>query len=122
MPTLHHLQPGKNLCEVADIVLVNEPTVRSGLKSLVEFDYEGLMLCEGRGRKLRRPPIEEENFKAEIDRQHDEKNGGRIVAEDIQNLLFSKFDCNDSISGVYTLLDRLNIVWIGGGKSTSLVG
>lgn len=114
LPTLHHLQPGKSLCEVADIVLVNEPTVRYGLKSLVQFDYGGLMVREGRRRKLRLPPIEEENFKAEINQQHDEKNGGRIVAEDIQNLLFSKFDCNDSISGVYPLLDRLNIVWISG--------
>ena len=33
LPTLHHLQPGNSLCEVADIVLVNEPTIRSGLKS-----------------------------------------------------------------------------------------
>ena len=72
------------------------------------------MVREGRRRKLRLPPIEEENFKAEINQQHDEKNGGRIVAEDIQNLLFSKFDCNDSISGVQPLLDRLNIVWISG--------
>ena len=71
---------------------------------------EILWCVTGRRRKLRLPPIEEENFKAEINQQHDEKNGGRIVAEDIQNLLSSKFDCNDSISGVYTLLDRLNIV------------
>lgn len=68
------------------------------------------MVREGRRHKLRLPSIEEENFKAEINQQHGEKNGGRIVAEDIQNLLASKLDCNDSISGVYTLLDCLNIV------------
>ena len=54
------------------------------------------MVREGRRHKLRLPSIEEENFKAEINQQHDEKNGGRIVAEDIQNLLASKLDCNDS--------------------------
>ena len=68
------------------------------------------MVHEGRRHKLRLPSIEEENFKAEINQPHGEKNGGRIVAEDIQNLLASKLDCNDSISGVYTLLDCLNIV------------
>ena len=72
------------------------------------------MVREGRRHKLRLPPIEEENFKAEINQQQGEKNGGRIVAEDIQNLLASKFDCNNSISGVYPLLDHLNIVWILG--------
>ena len=71
---------------------------------------EILWCVTGRRRKLRLPPIEEENFKAEINQQPGEKNGGRIVAEDIQNLLASKLDCNDSILGVYTLLDRLNIV------------
>jgi transposase len=99
---------------VADIVLVDERTVRSWLKSFVEFDYEGLIEREGRGRRPRLPPESEEIFKDEIDRLHDEKNGGRVLAEDIQRLLFEKFDCNYSISGVYTLLDRLNIVWISG--------
>ena len=68
------------------------------------------MVREGRSHNLRLPSIEDENFKAEINQQHGEKNGGRIVAEDIQNLLAAKLDCNDSISGVYLLLDCLTIV------------
>ena len=114
LQALHHLQQGRKLCEVADIVLVDERTVRSWLKLFVEFDYEGLIEREGRGRKPRLPPTEEENFKDEIDRLHEEKNGGRVIAEEIQKLLLDRFDCNYSISGVYTLLDRLNIVWISG--------
>tara|TARA_Y100000310_G_scaffold335936_1_gene419204 strand:- start:39 stop:1097 length:1059 start_codon:yes stop_codon:yes gene_type:complete len=114
LQALHHLQQGKKLCEVAKIVLADERTVRSWLRSFVEFDYEGLIEREGRGRKPRLPPEEEENFKDEIDRLHEDKNGGRIIAEDIQKLLSEKFDCNYSTSGVYTLLDRLNVVWISG--------
>ena len=40
--------------------------------------------------------------------------GGRITAKNIKQLLTDKFDGNYSDSGVYSLLDRLNIVWISG--------
>ena len=40
--------------------------------------------------------------------------GGRITAKNIKQLLTDKFDCNYSDSVVYSLLDRLNIVWISG--------
>lgn len=114
LQALHHLQQGKKICEVANIVLVDERTVRTWLERFVDFDYEGLIEREGRGRKPRLPPTEEENFKSEIDRLQEEKSGGRITVFDIQTLLVDKFDCNYSTSGVYTLLDRLNIVWISG--------
>ena len=40
--------------------------------------------------------------------------GGRITAKNIKPLLTDKFDCNYSASGVYSRLDRLNMVWISG--------
>lgn len=47
-----------------------------------------------------------------LDKLQEERNGGRVTVDDIQELLSDKFDCNYSRQGVYTLLDRLNIVWI----------
>ncbi len=111
---LHHLQSGKQLNEVADIVLYDEKAIRRWIRSFVEFDYEGLIEREGRGQKPRLPSDEEEFFKVELDILQESKNGGRITVDDIQQLLVTKFDCNYSRSGVYTLLDRLNIVWITG--------
>jgi hypothetical protein len=43
-----------------------------------------------------------------------EKGGGRIIAEDIQELLANQYNCCYTLSGVYTLSARLNIVWISG--------
>lgn len=111
---LHHLQSGKLLKEVADMLISDERSVRSWIRAFIEFDYEGLIEKEGRGRKPRLPPEEEESFKYAIDALQGSKNGGRITAYDIQELLIARFDCNYSISGVYCLLDRLNIVWISG--------
>ena len=81
---------------------------------MVEFDSEGLIEREGRGRKPRFPPEKEEDFKIELDKMQISFKSGRITAKNIKPLLTDKFDCNVSDSGVYSLLDQLNIVWISG--------
>lgn len=109
---LHHLQSGSLLKDVADIVLYDEKKIWRWIRLFVDFDYEGLIEKEGRGNKPRLPSEKEESFKIELDILHDKKNGGRITIDDIQEILIEKFDCKYSRSGVYILLDRLNIVWI----------
>ncbi len=111
---LHHLQMGKTLTDVADIVLAEHKTIRTWLILFVVFNYEGLIEKTGRGKRPRLLSHLEEKFKEELDHLHDSKNGGRITAFDIQGLLLKKFNCSYSLSGVYALLDRLNIVWISG--------
>lgn len=111
---LHHLQNGRSLQDTADIVLYDAQAVRSWIRRFVEFDYEGLIEKSGRGRKPRLSSEQEENFKDALDGLHNNKGGGRITVADIKNLLADQFDCNYSHSGIYTLLDRLNIVWISG--------
>ena len=111
---LHHLQHGKNIQETADIVLYHRQSVKSWLESFVLFDYEGLIDREGRGRKPRLPLEEEEKFKSRLDEIQDKREGGSMGVKEIRKLLSDEFDCCYSRSGVYALLDRLNIVWISG--------
>ena len=114
LQALHHLQSGKFLKDVAEIVLYDEKAVREWTRRFVAFDYEGLIDRKGRGLKPRLPKDQEENFKDELDLLHQEKNGGRVTVDDIQEMLLDKFNCNYSRQGVYTLFDRINIVWITG--------
>lgn len=111
---LHHLQSGIQLKDVSEIILYDEKAIRKWIRSFVDFDYEGLLEKQGRGTRPRLAKDKEEDFCEELDKLHEEKNGGRVTVADIQELLCTKFDCNYSRSGVYTLLDRLNIVWISG--------
>lgn len=111
---LHHLQTGKNLKDVADVILYDERTIKNWLHLFVEFDYEGLIERAGRGRIPRLPVELEQDFKNELIKAYDLKSGGRIIGKEIQDLLANKFDCCYSLPGVYALLDRLNIVWISG--------
>jgi len=69
---------------------------------------------EGRGRRPRLPPEDEESFCQSLDHLHASRKGVRVTAHDINALLCDRFDCNYSLSGVYALLDRLNLVWISG--------
>jgi transposase len=111
---LHHLQSGKLLKDVVELTLYDECAIRRWIRAFVDFDYEGLIEKPGRGSKPRLAPNDEDSFKKYLDELQESKNGGRITCIDIQKLLFEKFDCNYTTSGVYTLLDRLNIVWISG--------
>ncbi len=111
---LHHLQTGRSLTDVADIILAEHKTIRTWINLFVIFDYEGLMEKSGRGKRPRLLSHLEEQFKEELDQLQESKKGGRITAVDIQKLLLKKFNCSYSLSGVYALLDRLNIVWISG--------
>lgn len=111
---LHHLQSGKLLKDVADAILYDEKAIREWIRRFVQYDYEGLIERSGRGQRPRLLPSEEEKFKDDLDALYDKKTNGRVTIKDIQKLLLEKYDCNYSEKGIYTLLDRINIVWITG--------
>ena len=112
LQALHHFQSGKTIQDVADIVLADVKTVRRWIQRFVDYDYEGLLEEEGRGRKPRLPPEKEEEFKEVLDSEQEKLKGGSLNAQRIQKILLEKFDCSYSISGVYALLDRIGVVWI----------
>ncbi len=114
LQALHHLQNGKIIKEVSEMTLYEERCVRHWLQMFVLFDYEGLIEKCGRGRKPRLETTKENIFKEQVDELQESKQGGRITVYDIQELLADEFNCCYSRSGVYALLDRLNIVWISG--------
>jgi transposase len=108
------LQEGRSTSEVAAIVRYNSKTIKTWLDMFVEFDYEGLIDKNGRGRKPRLSKEDEELFIQRLDEIQESKEGGRITIHEIKELLVEEFDSCYSRSGVYALLDRLNIVWISG--------
>jgi transposase len=109
---LHHLQAGKTIQEVSKILLYDRRSIRHWLHMFALFDYEGLIDKKGRGRKPRLCKIYEDSFRERLDDIQESKKGGRITVYDIQQLLADEFNCCYSRSGVYALLDRLNVVWI----------
>ena len=64
----HHFQFALSPAEVSKMLLAQEKTLPSWVDALVEFDDEGLIEREGRGRKPRCPPDKEQYFKIELDK------------------------------------------------------
>ena len=70
---LHHLQTGRSLTDVADIVLAEHKAIRTWINLFVIFDYEDLIEKLGRGKRPRLLSHLEEQFKEELDQLQESK-------------------------------------------------
>ena len=109
---LYHIQTGKTFSEVARMLLVGHKTVSEWLVRHISEGMAGLTDKPGRGRKPKLSAEEELNFKKAVIRQIDEREGGRLKGTEIVAILKERFGADYTLSGVYDLLKRLNIVWI----------
>jgi hypothetical protein len=55
---------------------------------------------------------QKEGFRQAIEQLQDSRGGGRVLGEDIRQLLFEQFAVAYSLNGVYDLLKRLDMAWI----------
>lgn len=111
---LQHLKEGKSKIAVGKILKRARRTISEWCKKFIDSGIEGLV---NQPRSGRNPNLLKENQKAflkELDKLQSEKGGGRIVGEDIKQMLQERFNVDYHVNSVYRLLDRLNIVWITG--------
>lgn len=109
-----HLQEGKTFMEIGEILKVDRHTVAEWLK---KFESEGIRgMCDKKrtGRNTILPRSEEENFKKEVIKLQDDREGGQVGGEDIRQMLKEVFNAEYTLSGVYDLLKRVGMVWITG--------
>jgi len=109
---LHHIQSGKTFTEVARMLLVGHKTVSEWLVRFISEGIAGLTDKPGRGRKPKLSAEEVLNLKKTVLRQIEEREGGRLKGTEIVKILKERFGADYTLSGVYDLLKRLNIVWI----------
>lgn len=109
-----HLQKGKTVKEVAEIVQQSRVALHAWLNWLSEEGgLEHLIgFVKGRGRKSKVSFIDEEKIRVSIEELKGERQGGRITAKDIQRMLKNKWGVHYELSSIYVLLKRLNVVWI----------
>ena len=109
---VHFYLKEKNKKEVSEIVLVDEHTVAAWIKRYEDFGIEGIYDEQRSGRKPNLTASEELEFKSELDLLEAKKSGGRLIGEDIQGLIKSKFNVDYTLNGVYALMHRLGYSWI----------
>lgn len=105
-------QEGYAVKYVAEMINKNVKTVRAWIELYEEGGLDALfMIKKGRGRKTKAkedPAV----IKEQILELCAAKKGGRVVAEEIRQMINKKYDSNYSLPGIYHLLHRLNLSWI----------
>jgi Transposase and inactivated derivatives len=109
---LVHLAEGKRPGEVAGMLTVHEKTVMKWLRRLARGGVAGLQEQPGWGAKRRLPSSEEGAFKVAVLEAQASRRGGRITGYEIRQLLAERFGVYYSLSGVYTLLERIGLAWV----------
>ena len=111
---MFHLQQGKKMKEVSEIVQQSRVSIHkwlcwlneeSGIEHLVGF-------VRGRGRHSKLSFVGSQDIISEIERLQADRDGGRVTGKDIQAMIQDNWGVSYTLSSVYTLLKRLNIVWI----------
>ncbi|RLA18499.1 MAG: transcriptional regulator [Gammaproteobacteria bacterium] len=107
-----HLQEGREYHEVATFLCIKVGTVKLWLRKFKADGLNGLQESPRSGAKRKLDPSQETIFKEAVVSLQEKREGGRITGHDIQQLLKEQFKVKCSLSSVYNMLSRLNLVWI----------
>ena len=109
---LHLIQKGKTYKEAASSLNVAVSTIQTWVNKFRKFGPGGLKEKTGTGRKPILPRCKEEELKKLIIKKQKNRTGGRLILEDIRNLIAKHFKVKYSISGLGHMLHRIGLVWI----------
>lgn len=109
----HYIQQGKSYKEISGIVKYSRQTIGEWVKMYNEGGIDKMLsIREGRGRKARIKTDRKEEFNQFVVQLQEDRRGGRIIGEDIVNMIEEKYNESYSVSGVYKLLKRMNMSWV----------
>ncbi len=109
---MHHLQKGKPLKEVAEIVQHHFKTVQAWLRRFREDGFPGLFESHRSGRPRKIIPEAEQWLSDKITALSEQKTGGYITGREIQRMLSEKYGVSCALKTIYNTLHRLNFSWI----------
>jgi len=109
---LGHLQSGKTKTDVVEMFQISFPTLRTWMLRFIAAGIDGLKLRPGRGRKRKLSPKDEESFRQQVEKLQQNREGGRVRAQDVQVLLKEKFCVDHALPSVYHVLERCGLSWI----------
>ncbi|MGF1614824.1 MAG: helix-turn-helix domain-containing protein [Gammaproteobacteria bacterium] len=108
---LAHVQEGRSYEEIARMLKVHAKSVHAWVQRLAEGGLEAVHEQPGRGAK-RKLPLEMESSLAKAILELQAQSGRRrVCAEDVRQLLATRFGVRCGLSTVYDLLHRANIDW-----------
>jgi len=109
---MYHLQQGKDLKQVAEIVQHHWQTVQSWLRRFREAGFDGLFESPRSGAPKKIGHDAEQWLHHNIMTLCGSKTGGYITGKALQKLLLERYDVKCSLKTVYNTLHRLKFSWV----------
>lgn len=109
---IHNLMLGKNRIEAAMSVGRNPEWLRMWVLRYDKGGIEGLMDKPKSGQPKFLNNQQEDQLIADIIKMQDDRDGGRIIAEEIRLHIIKKYNVEYKSRGVYDLLYRLGLSWV----------
>jgi transposase len=109
---ISHFVDGKNRTEIAKFLKVSRVSVNKWVKAYLDFGIEGLFEKPHTGRPSRLTTKQKIKLKKYITENAIKPTGGRLQGVDIMDYIFKEFNITYGLSGVYRLLNELNLSWI----------
>ncbi len=109
----HYIQQGRSYKEISRIIKYSRQTIGEWVKMYNEGGVDKMLSTrEGRGRKARIETDKKAEFRQFVVQLQEDRSGGRIIGEDIVNMIEEKYNESYSVSGVYKLLKRMDMSWV----------
>ena len=107
-----HFVDGKNRTEIAIFLKVSRVSVNKWVKAYLDFGIEGLFEKAHTGRPSRLTTEQKIQVKKYITENAIKPTDGRLQGVDIMDYIFKEFNVTYGLSGIYRLLNELNLSWI----------
>lgn len=109
---MHHIQSGKSLVEVSQILQVHWQTVQSWLKRFSKDGFDGIFESQRSGAPRKISPSKEIIISDKLKTLSENKTGGYITGKELQQILLNEHNVYCSLKTVYNTLSRLGFSWI----------
>jgi transposase len=109
---MYHLQSGKSLLAISEIVQSPWKTVQSWLRRFRESGFDGLFESQRSGAPRKLSATQETFISDKIKTLSESKTGGYITGKELHNILLHKYDVKCDLKTVYNTIHRLGFSWI----------
>ena len=107
-----HFVEGKNRTQIAQFLKVSRTSVNRWVAAYLKDGLDGLAEKQHTGRPSRLTEEQLSRLKQYITSNAVKAEGGRLQGTDIIEFIQQEFGLSYSLSGVYKLLRKLDLVWI----------
>ena len=109
---LSYIQVGKTLQETAALLHVECHAVGEWIKRFSKEGLEGLTDKRPPGRRAKLTQAQEQALIEYVECAREAHTGGRLTAIKVQHWIAMQWNIAYKIPGIYTLFERLGLVWI----------